>query len=320
MTMQDNESQIGPDFYDYLKTEPFPVDMKNFPKFMAGVYDRVVRDGRHSVFLCKSGYDKSRDIEIQDIDVLKDMPYIRTVSVSGLRQDTFAYFIRTYGEQLRAIRFYRNPKVEDWSLLGSLPRLEFVYWYGNRHITSLWDMSGNTFLQGVGLDNFSMLHDYTGLATAPALKYFHVGDAQDPPTPRAVTAIHSLESLAGTRIRHLSLTTKRLRHIDLEVLYKMPYLRVFDFPPELFTTEQVAWMVSNFPRMTGKYMAGVVEVDLGERFRPCPGYVVVGKGKPTLVTAYHGATIEKYKAKFATLVEMYQNVPYQEAMKMKVKR
>ena len=71
-------------------------------------------------------------ISVFDIDKLKDYPDADVVTISGLHQDTFEYFIKTYGKQLRAIRFFKNKFIEDLSLLGTLPQLEYVYFFANQ--------------------------------------------------------------------------------------------------------------------------------------------------------------------------------------------
>lgn len=43
--------------------------------------------------------------------------------------DSFEYFIKTYGAQLKAIRFFKNKLVEDWSLLGTLHKLEYIHFF-----------------------------------------------------------------------------------------------------------------------------------------------------------------------------------------------
>ena len=47
-------------------------------------------------------------ITVADIDKLQDHPDAEVVMVSGLRQDTFEYFIKTYGKQLKAISFFKT--------------------------------------------------------------------------------------------------------------------------------------------------------------------------------------------------------------------
>lgn len=46
-------------------------------------------------------------IRIEDIDRLKDYPNTDVVTISGLHQATFEYFIKTYGRQFKAIRFLK---------------------------------------------------------------------------------------------------------------------------------------------------------------------------------------------------------------------
>ncbi len=86
-------------------------------------------------------------ITISDIDELKKHPSADTVQISGLHQDTFEYFIRKYGNQLKRIDFFKNKLIEDLSLLGSLQNLEYVDFYYNQKVTQLWDMSGNVFIE-----------------------------------------------------------------------------------------------------------------------------------------------------------------------------
>ena len=45
-------------------------------------------------------------ITIKDIDRLADYPDVKSVTILGLSQDTFEYFINTYGQQLKYICFW----------------------------------------------------------------------------------------------------------------------------------------------------------------------------------------------------------------------
>lgn len=118
----------------------------SFESFVYGSFDYDKATQTHScLWLREEKMDiGGGTISIEDIDKLKDYPDTDVVTISGLHQDTFEYFIKTYGAQLRAIRFFKNKLVEDWSLLGTLPKLEYVYFFANQRISSLWDMSRNT--------------------------------------------------------------------------------------------------------------------------------------------------------------------------------
>jgi len=296
------------DLYEYFKKDPYPITLKNFPKFIDGSFD-YAKGGHRSLVL----YNENADIgggriTERDIDVLKKYPYLHTVTVAGLHQDTFEYFIRKYGKQLRAIRFFKNKLVEDWSLLGTLPGLEFVYWFHNQRMDRLWDMSGNRALKGLALDDFSRLHDLSGIERAPALKYFEIGDRVWP-----TSVVDSLEPLRGTGISHLSFTGKDITNKDLSVLWDMPYLTEFDFFSNHFTTEQVAWMVANKPRMKGRYLCATVETTKLVDSVEVPAVLIVGKRKPLLTRAGNETRIRKYVAAFDELVTRYRDVPYGEA-------
>ncbi len=247
------------DIYDELKTEPFPVTMQTFDKFVSGVYDRVVRRGMHSLFLRKDPKRRRGGISRTDIDQMQAFPYIRTVSVEGLDQDTFTYFVRTYGEQLRAIRFRDCRRVEDWSCLAELPQIEFLYFEGNSHVTGLWDVSRNKFLQGLFLEGCAGLQSLEGLCQARALKYFVLTD-KDPRTGERVRmALTSLESMKGATIKRMSLDVARMDAPTPELLDYLPYLRELDFPLHLLNAETVAEIQANFPKLTVKFPSGVAK-------------------------------------------------------------
>ena len=70
----------------------------SFDDFVGGYFDY---DPVKKIHTCLWLRDEKMDISggkisVSDIDVLKDHPDTDTVTISGLRQDTFEYFIATY--------------------------------------------------------------------------------------------------------------------------------------------------------------------------------------------------------------------------------
>ena len=163
-------------------------------------------------------------ITIADIDKLKKYPHIDVVTISGLKQDTFEYFIKTYGKQLKAISFFKNKFIEDLSLLGTLPQLEYIYFFANQRVTSLWDMTKNVSLTGLCIMDFSRLTSIKGVETAPALKEFRIGNEV-----WNTMAIDSFMPLANTKIQKLSFLGKNISDNDLSFLETLPELKVFNF-------------------------------------------------------------------------------------------
>ncbi len=292
------------DIYDYFKKEPYPITLKNFPSFINGTFDRVAVGGRHSLVL-KSAVPGVRAIMERDIDVLRQYPYLKTVTVTGLHQDTFEYFVRKFGTQFHAIRFEENPMVEDWSRLGRLNHLSFLCIRGNRHLTSLWDMSYHDHLQGLSLIGVPRLANIEGIEQAKVLKYLHMGDALS-----LDASLSSLAVLKHTGIEHLTYMGKLTEDSSLSFVADMPRLKEFHFPTNLYTTRQVAWMVANYPDVQGLSLAPMLETNKCVYGTNTPAVQIVGKKKPLLIRAGNEAKIAAYQKQFDALVEKYKGRPY----------
>ncbi len=286
-----------------------------FSSFVDGSYDYDKNNNRHTgLHLYNENANISGGkITIANIDVLSNYPNIDTVSISGLNQQTFEYFISTYGRQLRAIRFFKNKAVEDLSLLGTLPQLEYVFFFHNQKVTKLWDMSGNVSLSGLCIEGFSRLHSIKGVETAPSLKEFSIGDAI-----WSTTVIDSFKPLEKTMIEKLSFFGKAIKDNDLSFLSFMPKLTEFNFSTNLFTTEQVAWIVSNFPHLSGFALKARHDCMLCDRklydasaiIKVVPSTIIVGKRKPALNIEGNEAKISRYEAKFEELKNQYRGRSY----------
>ena len=240
-------------------------------------------------------------INMEEIDRIADHPEAKSVSIFGLRQDTFEYFIKTYGRQFRYIRFFKNKAVEDWSLLETLPELEGLYWFHNQKITKLWDMSKNYALKAVELSDFTKLHDLSGIEKAPALEWFGFGDAV-----WSTSEIESLRPFINTNIRRISFTGKTIRDMDISFIPQMKSLEVFDFPTNLFTMEEVAQLVGRCPNLEGYSLRPYIETQLfNEETRKAdkPGVLLVGKRKPVLAVEGNEKRIADHVAKFNKIAE-----------------
>lgn len=82
----------------------------SFESFVDGSFDYNPATKTHNfLWLCEENADiGGGKITVADIDRLKNYPDAEVVTISGLQQDTFEYFIKTYGKQLKAIRFFKN--------------------------------------------------------------------------------------------------------------------------------------------------------------------------------------------------------------------
>ncbi len=282
----------------------------SFESFVNGIFDYDKATNTHNcLWLRQENMDiGGGKITLADIDRLKDHPDVDVVTISGLRQDTFEYFIKTYGKQLKAIRFFKNKFVEDLSLLATLPQLEYVYFFGNQKVTALWDMTENISLIALGIEDFSKLTSIEGIEAAPGLKELVIGNAV-----WSKMVVNSLMPLANTKLERLAFTGQAIQDNDLSFLENMPKLKEFNFATDLFMTEQVAWIVANCPMLDGYALKAKIDcmlLDSDEHLVDVPKAMIVGKRKPVLKVEGNEEKIQKYVNNFEKLKEKYQGIPY----------
>ena len=285
----------------------------SFESFVSGNFDYDKTTKTHnSLWLREENMDiGGGKITIADIDKLKNYPDTEVVTISGLKQDTFEYFIKTYGKQLKAIRFFKNKFVEDLSLLGTLPHLEYVYFFANQRVTALWDMTENKSLSSLCIEDFSRLTSIRGVETAPALKEFRIGNAI-----WNTMVLDSLTPLSNSKIERLSFTGRAIGDSDFSFLETLPELKVFDFATNVFTTEQVAWIAANCPLAEGYALEAKVDcmlLDSNEHLVDVPKSIIVGKRKPILKVKGNEEKIQKYVDSFEKLKKKYKGMSYKVA-------
>ena len=285
----------------------------SFESFVSGNFDYDKKTKTHnSLWLREENMDiGGGKITIADIDKLKNYPDTEVVTISGLKQDTFEYFIKTYGKQLKAIRFFKNKFVEDLSLLGTLPHLEYVYFFANQRVTALWNMTENKSLSSLCIEDFSRLTSIRGVETAPALKEFRIGNAI-----WNTMVLDSLMPLSNSKIERLSFTGRAIGDSDFSFLETLPELKVFDFATNVFTTEQVAWIAANCPLAEGYALKAKVDCmlsDSNEHLVDVPKSIIVGKRKPILKVKGNEEKIQKYVDSFEKLKKKYKGMSYKVA-------
>ena len=90
----------------------------------------------------------------------------------------------------------------------------------------------------------------------------------------------------------------------------MPQLQVFDFPSNLLTTEQFAWIVANRPDLKGWSLAPASIRTEYEGSAEKKRVIVTGKGKRDFDLEGNEKRLEKIEREFRALVEKYKGMPY----------
>ncbi len=234
-----------------------------------------------------------------EIDTISEFENFDNIFISGLHQDTFDYFIDTQAYKFKSIMFWKNKLVNDWSKLGDLDQVEFIGYFHNQRITEFWDMSNNLKLEGLFISDFTRLHSLSGIETAPALERFSFQDAV-----WNTSVLDVLEPLVNTRIKEFYFGAKSITHSDISVYTRMPELEILDFRSNMYTTEELAWLVANLPNVSGYALRPYIKFD--RKDPTMKDVLICGKRKPFLFSTTDKEKIERYVIKFDNLVAKYR--------------
>lgn len=239
-------------------------------------------------------------ITISDIDKLENYDSLDKVMISGLRQDTFEYFITNYGDRIKYLKFFKNKLLEDFSPLETLENILYIDFFHNQRVTKLWDMSHNINLQALSLDDFSKLHSLKGVETAPNLKYLHFGDKI-----WSTSTLTDIEILLNTGLIGFSFGGKSIENNDIMIFSKISTLKYVDFASNLYTTEDIAKLVAISPNLEGYSLKPYIKFDRDNI--SLKDVLICGKRKPFLSSVTDSIKIEKYVSAFNNLVDFYKN-------------
>lgn len=235
------------------------------------------------------------------IDTIQEYPDAESIVISGLRQDTFEYFISRYGKQFKAVSLWKNKLISDLSPLSALTDVEYVCIFFNQRADSLWDMSDNRKLTGLSISDFSRLHNIDLIRTGRSLKSFSLYDRVE-----GKMEIYSLKPLGDTNISRFVWGGKKVSDNDFKCLSNSN-ISECDISPCIFTLSELAELNSSFPEelkgsITKPYVTGRVKDKDGykEYYYLCKGQKRCEKGKDD-------SRFNKYLDEYRELLASYRN-------------
>jgi len=239
-----------------------------------------------------------------DIDLISNYPKIREIKISGLQQDTFEYFISKYANQFKRIYFWKCPKIESFESLKYLIDIESLSFYWNQKTTNLWDMSKNIKLKSVDITDFIHLTHLNDLQNENTIEHFSVGIGFN--GKAYLDSVKPFESCK--KLKTLNFSINKLLDNDIKPLIRIESLEELDFPTNLFTTEQVAWLKAHLSeKVKSKTINSVKLIESPfEIDSKIIDTIIVGKGKPMLSSFVDQKRIEKYKGEFDALVTKFK--------------
>ena len=241
-------------------------------------------------------------ISKEQIDSIRNFPKAESIIISGLKQDTFEYFVHNYGDQFKAISFWKNKLVNDLSALSVLRKIEFINYFFNQRATTLWDMSNNAKLKGLTISDFSRLHNIDIIETTKTLEYLSLYDRV-----YAKSTIESLKPLTKTNITRFSLGIKNVLDNDYKCLVNNKITEL-NISPCIFTINELAELLSYYPNdlkgsITKPYIDGGAVIDKNGRRE----YWFLCKGKKSCLKGKDDIRFHKYLKEFDELLAKYRN-------------
>lgn len=223
------------------------------------------------------------------------------LEICGMNQQSLEYFVQHYAKTYRYLSFFKCQLIQDFSPLEDFPNLEEVSLYWNIRADKLWNFGRNESLRTISISDakrMTMKPDL--LKTSKVMEnVFFSGSVFNN------YSMESLECFSGMpALKYLSLNSIRLNDKNMDVLKSLPALERFDFDAGMLTTEEIAWIVAKYPKLSGKCLCAYNKEDaLLNDVRIC------GFRKPGLDLPEHQKRLDKYVAQFNALVEKYRNEP-----------
>ena len=100
---------------------------------------------------------------IEQIDSIKKYSNAKSLVISGLKDDTFTYFVEKYAGQFNAISFWKNKNISTLKPLEKLESVKFLVFFYNARVKELWSMKNNKALKGLCIYNYNKLHSLNGI-------------------------------------------------------------------------------------------------------------------------------------------------------------
>ena len=224
---------------------------------------------------------------IEEIDIIREYPNAKSLIISGLKQETFEYLIQNYGNQFKAISFFKNKLITDLSPLGNLKGLEYLHYSWNQN------------LRGLAIYGFTRLHSIEKIVTAPNIEYFSIGSRYG-----SKMEIESLKPLIQSNVSHFGWWAGEVLDNDYLCLAQSK-IRELDMRVEVYRMEELAELVASIPGLKGTVTKPYTEGSVVEHDKKTTYYFLC-KGKKTLEKGKDDEKLEKYLADFESLVEKYR--------------
>ncbi len=242
------------------------------------------------------------------IDEIQKYPKIKKLSIAGLDQNLFNYFIENYAHTFTVISFKACKRVKDFSKMEELSNIESVEIFWNQKAENLWDFSKTLKLKSLKINSIKKLSDFGQIENGKLLKYIRVIDNN---TFNIDNKIKSLRPFIGCENLEEFMFYSNIIDKDISPLKDLKKIKKITFAENQFTTEQIAWLKAQF-KINGKevdckQLEAFMSVD--PIIEGAKDTIIVGKRKPFLQSKTDEEKIKKYEKKFNDMYNWFCENP-----------
>jgi Leucine-rich repeat (LRR) protein len=242
---------------------------------------------------------------INEIDKIGDFQKVNRIQISGLDQETFEYFIYNYGNQFKSIYFFKCPRIQNLEPLSALENIEEIDFFWNQKASRLWNFSKNHKLTTLKIDSFIHLNSLDDFKVKNKIEIFKLSTGFN-----GKKILPSIEPLTYCkRLKKLNLSINKIEDNEVKYFLEIKSLEELNFPTNLFTTEQVAWLKAHLNENIKSNTINAIKLiqkplNINSKMIDT---IIVGKRKPMLSSADDKVRIEKYMQNFDNLVLDFKN-------------
>lgn len=209
----------------------------------------------------------------EELRQLDACPY-KELYISGITQKNLEYFVCNYGNRFPVLAFVHCNRIEDFSSLSQLSAVEYLIIEWNTKATRLWDMSGNTSLKGLCLEEAKKIVSFEEISNAPLLEEFVLDEGVNSLTGSNRWKLATLRGIEkAQQLKRLKLCIGGVIDGDISPLLEMQGLERLHIITNLFE-------VKDFAQINATLKSTIVNPDKPFYIFDNDAYaLVVGKGR-----------------------------------------
>ncbi len=220
----------------------------------------------------------------------------KEIVLNHVSQEELDTIIDFFPNTCEFLHILHSPRVNSFSKLSSLNKVKYIAITWNNAAESLWDMSTNSCLEGVWLEDFSKLVELDYLMTSSSLEELAI--CKDEGKKFKIASLTPLTKTIGLK----RIMLKRVELDSLLALLDVQYLEELHLSEKDYPVNHYAELAAKMPNVSCECFKGYIDYS-ESLWESAANIQIVGQRKPSLNSVTQGQLINKHIQSFNSLVE-----------------